>query len=225
MKIRARNLILGLLMAMSTPVWAQQVIDRDQLFKRQSPYERYSTYRVSITGGLGIPMGTIKDFMAKNTLHNYSLGLDFVFPKTNLSAGITIGSQYFQNRLPRQVYRFDGQDVSAVQTRVLSAYPILLTGSYHFAKVNAPIRPYLQAGLGGAFAELANYYGTIATGENGFKLAAQATAGVRVLFNSKGNLGFEAAATYQHIPFTVANEGIKDMSSFNIRAGLFYRWW
>lgn len=223
-KAQKKGLIL-LLMIIPTAVFAQQVIDRPALFKRQSPYERYTTYRVSLTGGLGLPSGTFKDFMSKNTLHNYNIGVDFVFPKNNFSAGFSVGSQYFQNRLPRQVYRFDGQDVSAVQTRVLSAYPLVVTGSYHFAKVNAPIRPYLQAGVGGAFTDLANYYGTIATGDNGFKVVAQVGAGVRVLFSAKGNLGLEAGATYQYIPFDVASEGIKDVSTLNARVGLFYRWW
>ena len=225
MKILHLKLTTLLLLGVFASVWAQKVIDRPQLFKRQSPYERYTTYRVSVVDGLGVATGTFNDFMTKNTLHNYSLGIDFVFPKNNFSAGMIFGSQYFKNRLPRQVYRFDGQDVSAVQTRVLSAYPVLLTGSYHFSKVNAAIRPYLQVGLGGAFTELSNYYGTITTGDNGFKFTAQATAGTRVLFSTKGNWGLEASATYQHVPFEIASQSIKDVSSFNLRAGLFYRWW
>lgn len=204
---------------------AQQVITRDQLYKRESPYERYTTYRISVTGGLGLPMGSFGDYMEKSTLRNYSILMDFVFPKNNLSVGVSLGSQYFKNRLPRQVYNFDSQDVSAVQTRTLSAIPLVVTGSYHIGKVNAPIRPYVQVGVGGAFAELANYYGTIPTGDNGFRFVAQAGAGIRALFNKNGKFGLEAGATYQHLPFEVASEGIKDASSFNVRAGLFYRWW
>jgi hypothetical protein len=45
------------------------------------------------------------------------------------------------------------------------------------------------------------------------------------LFKKTGNLGLELGATYQHIPFTVESEGIKDASTLNVRAGLFYRWW
>ena len=204
---------------------AQQVITRDQLYKRESPYERYTTYRISVTGGLGLPMGSFGDYMEKSTLRNYSILMDFVFPKNNLSVGVSLGSQYFKNRLPRQVYNFDSQDVSAVQTRTLSAIPLVVTGIYHIGKVNAPIRPYVQVGLGGAFAELANYYGTIPTGDNGFRFVAQAGAGIRALFNKNGKFGLEAGVTYQHLPFEVAGEGVKDASSFNVRAGLFYRWW
>ncbi len=42
------------MMGFALSVLAQQVIDRSQLFK-ESPYERYTTYRVSFTGGLGLP--------------------------------------------------------------------------------------------------------------------------------------------------------------------------
>ncbi|MEI7583790.1 OmpW family outer membrane protein [Runella sp.] len=216
---------LGLLLGFSTSVLAQQVIDRSKLFKRESPYERYTTYRVSVTGGLGLPAGTFGDYMDKTSLRNYTLGLDFVFPKNNMSLGVSVGSQYFKNRLPRQVYNFDGQDISAVQTRTFSAYPLVVTGSYHIGKVNSLVRPYIQVGVGGAYAEVANYWGAIATGDNGFKFVAQAGAGVRVLFKKTGNLGLELGATYQHIPFTVESEGIKDASTLNVRAGLFYRWW
>jgi hypothetical protein len=182
--------VLVILMGFSVSVLAQQVIDRPQLFKRESPYERYTTYRVSVTGGLGLPVGTFSDYMDKTTLRNYTLGLDFVFPKNNLSLGVSVGSQYFQNRLPRQVYNFDGQDVSAVQTRTFAAY-----------------------------------WGTIPTGDNGFRFVAQAGAGVRVLFKKTGNVGLELGVNYQHIPFIVESEGVKDASTFNVRAGLFYRWW
>lgn len=217
--------ILGLLLGFTWAALAQQVIDRPQLFKRESPYERYTTYRVSLTGGLGLPSGTFADYMDKNTLRNYNLAMDFVFPKNNLSVGFAVGSQYFQNRLPRQLYRFEDGDISAVQTRALSAYPLVLTGSYHVGKVNAPIRPYVQVGVGGAFAELTTYWGALSTGDNGFKFVAQVGGGIRVLFKKTGNFGLEAGATYQYIPFNVESAGIKDVSSLNARAGLFYRWW
>lgn len=61
---------LGLLLGFSTSVLAQQVIDRSKLFKRESPYERYTTYRVSVTGGLGLPAGTFGDYMDKTSLRN-----------------------------------------------------------------------------------------------------------------------------------------------------------
>jgi len=204
---------------------AQQVIDRPQLFKRPSPYERYTTYRAALVAGWGAPMGTFQNYMTKNTFRNYAASLDFVFPQNNFSVGATLGSQYFQNRLPRQVYQFSDGAVSAVQTRAFSAYSLVLTGSYHFAKVNAPVRPYVQVGAGGAFAELTNYWGTIPTGANGFKLVAQAGAGVRALLSKTGNFGAELGATYQYMPFEVAPEGIADATSLNVRVGIFYRWW
>lgn len=226
-KMKNMKKIIGLAVALAFTgeLFAQQVIDRPELFKRPSPYERYTTYRVSITGGLGLPAGTFGTYMDNTTLRNYNVALDFVFPKTNLSAGVSIGSQYFQNRIGRQVYSSDNQDVSAVQTRTFSAIPVVVTGSYHFGNVNALIRPYVQVGAGGAFAELINYWGTIPTGDNGFRFVAQAGAGVRVLFKKQGKLGLEAGATYQHMPFEFAAEGIKDASTLNARVGFFYRWW
>ena len=218
-------MFLVITLASMSELFAQQVIDRPQLFKRESPYERYTTYRVSVTGGLGLPAGTFSDYMDNSTLRNYAVSVDFVFPKNNLSVGASLGSQYFKNRIPRQIYSSENQDVSAVQTRTFSAVPLVLTGSYHIGNVNSIVRPYVQVGVGGAFAELINYWGAIPTGDNGFKFVAQAGAGVRVLFKKQGKLGFEAGATYQHMPFELADEGIKDASTLNARVGLFYRWW
>jgi len=221
-----RRLLLGLTGLLLVGVAeAQRVIERPELFKRESPYLRYTSYRVSLTGGLGVPAGTLKDFMESNTFRNYSLAVDFVFPKNNMSVGFAIGSQYFKNRLPRQVYVYDNGAISAVQTRTVTAYPITLTGSYHLGGVNARVRPYVQAGLGAAFTEVANYWGLLSTGDNGFKFVAQGGAGVRVLLSKTGNLGVELGANYQHLPFKLESEGINDASSINARVGLFYRWW
>jgi hypothetical protein len=223
MKNIAFALIINLLGTISS--LAQQVIERPQLFKRPSPYERYTTYRISLTGGLGLPMGTFKNYMTANTLHNYALSADFVFPNNNFSAGIIVGSQFFQNRLPRQVYPTTNGAISAVQTRTFSAYPLIFTGSYHFAKVNATIRPYVQVGAGGVFASLTNYWGNLPTGKNGLRIALHGGAGVRALLGKSGHFGVEAGISYQHVPFKAASEGITDASSFSARAGLFYRWW
>lgn len=217
------SLLMGLLLM--GVVEAQQVIERPQLFKRESPYLRYTTYRVSLTGGLGTPVGSFKDFMGNSTLRNYSLAVDFVFPKNNLSLGFAIGSQYFKNRLPRQLFEYSNGAISAVQTRIMSAYPITLTGSYHVGDPNARIRPYVQAGLGAAFTEVSNYYGVLSTGDNGFRFVAQGGAGLRFLLSKTGNVGLEVGAAYQHLPFKLENEGISDVSSMNVRVGLFYRWW
>ncbi|MCU0338815.1 MAG: hypothetical protein MUE30_02940 [Spirosomaceae bacterium] len=216
---------LLLFWGLATSVLAQQVIERPQLFKRPSPYERYTTYRVSFTGGLAMPMGTFKEYMNQSTLRNYGLAMDFVFPQNNLSVGLSAGSTYFKHRLPREVQVFEDGAISAVQTRTFSATPILLTGSYHLAKVNAPVRPYVQVGAGAAFANLINYYGSLPTGTDGFKLVGQVGAGVRIQPKKEGKLGFEASANYQYLPFQWESEGISDASTLQIRAGIFYRWW
>lgn len=213
------------LILISTATIAQVVIEKPQLYKRGSPYERYTTYRVSLNGGLGMPMSSFKEYMAANTLRNYTFSLELVFPKNNLSAGITFGSQSFTNRLPRQVFVYDNGAISAVQTRTFTAYPILLTGSYHLAPVTARLRPYIQAGAGVAFADLTNYLGSIPTGDNGFKLTAQVGAGLRFLFTKESKIGIELGTTYRHLPFKFENENITSASTLNVQAGLFYRWW
>lgn len=205
--------------------FAQQVIERPQLFKRPSPYERYTTYRVSLTGGLSMPMSTFQTYMSQSTLRNYQLSMEFVFPTNHLSLGISAGSTFFKHRLPREVLVFDDGAISAVQTRTFSAYPVMLTGSYHLAKVNAPVRPYVQVGAGVVFANLINYYGSLPTGDDGFKAAAQIGAGVRILPKKEGKLGIEVGAHYQYLPFRWESEGISDASTLNLRAGIFYRWW
>jgi len=80
-------------------------------------------------------------------------------------------------------------------------------------------------GLGAAFTDIANYWGMIPTGSSGFKMVAQAGAGVRVLLKKEGNFGLELGANYQYIPYDLPDEDIKQASSLNVRAGLFYRWW
>lgn len=209
--------ILGIALCLPTVLSAQV-----PLYKETSPYERYTTYAVTLRTGVGLPMSSFKDYIGKSTLLNYSLGGEFVF-KRHFSVGALLSYAAFDQRQPRQLYSGDGVDISAVQTRTFTNLSMLATGAYYFTGVNAPLRPYVQAGAGFGLNEYATYWGVISDAENGFRLQVRPALGLKVLFSKKGHLAADVQAAWMYSSFESGY--MKNYSNLGLTAGLTYRWW
>lgn len=192
------------------------------IYKEISPYERYTTYAVTVRPGLGLPMGGLKDYISKSTLLNYSIGGEVVF-KRRFSVGALVSYGAFEQREPRRVYAGDGVDISAVQTRTFSNVALVATGAYHFAGVNAPLRPYVQAGVGFGLNEYANYWGLISDTQNGFRVQWRPAVGAKILFKKEGHLAADVQAAWMYSPFEYGY--MSHYSNVSLSLGLSYRWW
>lgn len=195
---------------------------QEKLYKVASPYERYTSYAVTLRGGLGLPMAGLKDYIDQSSLKNYSISGEFVL-KNRLSFGATLGYNYFKKQVPRQVYHFNNTDVSAVQTRTLTNYSLLATGSYHLANINAPLRPYIQVGIGLVQINYVNYFGILSDSDTGFRLQVRPTAGVRLLFGKDGKVGSDAQVSLAYSPYEY--DYMKNYAALSVSVGLYYRWW
>lgn len=187
-----------------------------------SPYERYNSRQVTLRYGIAVPTGGLTNYVADPAKLNLSLSIENVFTR-RFSLGGQVGYTYFQERLPRQVFSTPGQDISAVQTRTFSAVPVMAIGKAYLTGVNAPIRPYAQLGLGGAFVDYANYYGTLSDAKNGIRFAGTAAVGSRFLFGKRSSFGADLQAGIQFIPFKYAD--VTNAATLNASVGVFYRWW
>ncbi|MDJ1484731.1 acyloxyacyl hydrolase [Cytophagaceae bacterium YF14B1] len=191
---------------------------------QSSPYQRYTTYQVTFRYGLFKPQSGLSDYIDDMGTRNYSLAGEWVLNKS-FAFGAQYTSNYFQKRLPRQVYETtSGAQISAVQTKTFSIQSLQATGKYYFADVTAIVRPYVQAGVGIAYADYTYYLGSLEGDSQGkFNFAAQAAIGTRVLFGRESHFGLDLQLNYQHIPFSyneVSNAGIAGGW-----VGIFYRWW
>jgi hypothetical protein len=187
-----------------------------------SPYERYNSRQTTFRYGLAFPTGGLRPYLTDPSNLNVSLSVENVFTR-RFSVGGQVGYLYFKERLPRQIVSSPGQDLSAVQTRTFTALPIMAIGKYYVTGVNAPVRPYAQLGVGGAFVEYANYFGTLADARNGIRFATGAAVGSRFLFGSKGSFGADLQAGVQLIPFQHAD--VTNATTLQASVGVFYRWW
>ncbi|WP_234735586.1 hypothetical protein [Tellurirhabdus bombi] len=217
------GLIVGLLVSTTSAVWAQNEQTYEEQYEKTSSsmYDRYVTGSATVFYGVGIPLSGQKAYIDRNVNQNFALGLEAVFPG-HFSVGGRVGYQYVSQRYPRQVYRLSDGNVSAVQTRTLTLVPVLATASAYLTSVNSAIRPYIQAGAGGAFVDYTNYWGTLSDGKQSFRPAVAPAAGVKFLLGKSG-LGAEVQAQYQHIFFKY-NE-LSKSNSLLLSAGLSYRWY
>lgn len=189
---------------------------------RESTYSRYVTFNGSIRYGIGMPMGTSRNYINTLSPVNVAATMEWQFPH-HFSLGVQTGYQYSQQRLPRAVYTLGDETVSAVQTRTLTITPAMATASYYFADPAAAIRPYVQLAGGGAFVNYTNFYGTLSDGNKKFAGAVAPAIGLKVFGRREGGLGGEVQAQYQNI-FYKYNE-INNAQNLLLSAGLTFRFY
>lgn len=213
--------IIALLCVSAVSAWAQQQTRERDTYSAYSPYNEYVTFNASLHYGIGLPFGTQADYLNKTTTANAVVQFDWMFP-ARFSLGLKSGYQYDQRRLPRQVFQFGDESVSAVQTRTLTVIPVLATASYYFADNTAALRPYVQLGGGGAFVDNSTFYGTLVDRQSGFRGAIAPAIGVKFYGKRDGNIGGEIQAQYQYIAHK--DPTFSKLQGLLISAGLTFRW-
>lgn len=196
--------------------------DKKRQDKSLSPYLRYNSYRIGLRYGVAQTAGGMSTYIDQLASGQYALAGEMVLTE-KFAFGAQIGVGSFKQRMPRQVYNFDGTDISAVQTRSLNRFALLATGTYHVAPVTATLRPYVQAGLGVSLIDYINYWGMLDDAKSTFTYTTQLAAGLQVLFSKEGHLGADLQVHYQYSPFTY--DYITNVSTLGGSVGLFYRWW
>ncbi|GAB3789544.1 hypothetical protein GCM10028818_58320 [Spirosoma horti] len=211
------------LMALTTTTRAQYQNDNKGNYTFPSPYQEYVTFNISARYGVAFPMGGTQGYIDKVSPTNFALEGEWLFPK-RFSIGLKTGYQYNKQRLPRQVYEYENQSISAVQTRTLSVIPAMVSLSYYFADNAAALRPYVQFAGGGAFVDYTNYFGTLADQSSGFKGAIAPAIGVKYYGKREQGLGAEIQAQYQNVFFNY--DLLKNSSpSLMLSAGISYRFY
>ncbi|GAB4049476.1 hypothetical protein [Spirosoma litoris] len=208
------------LLGLTTSAWAQY---KNEYNPESSIYDRYVTFNLSARYGVAFPMGSQQDYINKVSPTNLALDAEWLFPK-RFSIGLKTGYQYTKQRFPRQVYQYEDQSISAVQTRTLSVIPAMASLSYYFAENSAAIRPYIQIAGGGAFVDYTNYFGPLADQKNGFKGAIAPAIGLKYYGRREQGFGAEIQAQYQNVFFNY--DLLKNSApSLMLSAGLVYRWY
>jgi hypothetical protein len=215
-----RIIALIALLGLTTSAWAQY---KNEYNPESSIYDRYVTFNISARYGVSFPMGGQQGYIDKLSPTNLALDAEWLFPQ-RFSIGVKTGYQYANQRLPRQVYQYGDEAISAVQTRTLSIIPAMASLSYYFADNAAAIRPYVQLAGGGAFVDYTNYFGPLADQKSGFKGAIAPAIGLKYYGRWEQGFGAEIQAQYQNVFFNY--DLLKNSApSLMLSAGIVYRWY
>lgn len=214
-----RIIALVALLSLTSAAWAQY---KNVYVGESSIYDRYVTFNISARYGVSFPMGGQQGYIDKISPTNVALDGEWLFPQ-HFSIGIKTGYQYTQQRLPRQVYQYGDQSISAVQTRTLSVIPAMVSLSYYFAGNADAIRPYVQMAGGGAYVDYTNYFGPLSDQKSGFKGAIAPAIGLKYYGRREQGFGAEIQAQYQNLFFNY--DLLKNSApSLMLSAGISYRW-
>ncbi|WP_025763960.1 hypothetical protein [Dyadobacter tibetensis] len=220
-KLKIWLLAMVLFAGFSKHAWAQQ---QPKLYTLPSPYERYTYYLATARFGGSMPLGKFSEqYIDKSSFRDISVSLEWVLPN-RFSIGGEIGSNYYEKRLPRALYEFGDQTVSAIQTRTLSQVPIQVFANYHLAPKNARIQPYFQVSGGISLVDYSLYYGSLVDQYQKIKPTYGVGVGSKFLFKPDGALGADIRIKYSG---TSIKYDYLDGNTATIGAsvGLFYRWW
>jgi len=222
--IKMKKLIIAaLLFAGILPAFAQE--QAPKLYTLPSPYDRYTHYQVTARYTAAIPVGSFSNnYIDKTSFENYSIALEWVF-QNSFSVGGELGYSFFKKRLPRATYQqSDGSEISAIQTRTLTQYPIQAFVNYSFAPKNATVQPYVQLSAGASVLDYTLYYGILADQQQKIRPTYGIGVGSKFLFKKDGNFGADIRVKYQGTSFDYEYVD-KGVSAINASVGLFYRWW
>jgi opacity protein-like surface antigen len=166
----------------------------------------------------GMPLGTFKEFMGKNSFRGFrgELGLPV---SERLKVGLGVSYNDYYEKLPRQIYETKDGTISAVVSNSIQTTPIQLKASYDLT--TGTIRPYVGLGAGGNLVSYAHYLGEFGNRESKMKLSASAEAGLTIPFNKQTRAsGLDIGAHFNYMPYNRNN--LNNLNNWGIHAAVFF---
>ncbi|MBA4166707.1 MAG: outer membrane beta-barrel protein [Chitinophagaceae bacterium] len=167
----------------------------------------------------GMPAGSFKDFMGKNSFRGYFGEVTYGI-SDQLRVGIGVQNNDYYQKFPRQVYETKDGTVSAVVTNSIQTTPLLLKANYELTKKSL-VRPYVGLGAGFNLISFSQYMGQYNQSKSAFKPAVAAEAGVNIPFNKITRAaGISAGLHYDYLPFNY--NGVKNLNNWGAHVGVFF---
>src|SRR6185295_7455748 len=148
----------------------------------------------------GMPVGSFKDYMGKNSFRGYRGEL--LYPvNEQLKVGLGVSFNDFYEKLPRQQYQTSEGMLSAVVSNSIQTTPLMIKGEYELTK-NGWIRPYAGLGAGFNLITYARYFGEFGDKKSAFKPAVGGEAGINIPFNRETRAaGINVGGHFNYLPF------------------------
>ena len=167
----------------------------------------------------GLPLGTFKDFMGKNSFRGF-LG-ELSYPVNDrLKIGLGVAYNDYYEKLPRQIYETKDGTISAAVSNSIQTTPIQVKAYYHLTN-NRWIRPYVGVGAGGNLEGYAQYLGEFGERKYSFAPSATAEAGINIPFNKMTrSSGINLGGNFNYLPYN--KNGLNNLSNWGIHAAVFF---
>lgn len=148
----------------------------------------------------GMPIGSFKDYMSKNSFRGYRGEL--LYPvNEQIKVGLGVSFNDYYEKLPRQDYQISEGTLSAVVSNSIQTTPILIKGEYELTK-SGWIRPYVGLGAGFDLITYARYFGEFGEKKSAFKPAVAAEGGINIPFNKETRVsGINLGGHFNYLPF------------------------
>lgn len=167
----------------------------------------------------GMPIGSFKDFMGKNSFRGFHGELAYPI-NDKFTVGLGVASQDYYEKFPRQLYNTKDGVISAVLTNSLQTTPILVKGNYNLTTTGL-ISPYVGLGAGFNLVRYGQFLGEFGDYTSSFKPAASADAGVNIFFNREARrAGVNVGANFNYMPYD--KNGIDALDNWGVHAGVFF---
>lgn len=173
---------------------------------------------ININYSVNTPSGSFNsDVVSKTSLRGWNLSVLYGL-SNNFSIGAQAGFNDYSEKFARKLYDTKGGAISAVLSNSVQTIPIQLKAKYNFLP-NAPVQPYLAAGIGGNIATYNQYLGEFSnSGKTKFGFAATPEAGINIPFGKSSASGITIGANYNYMPFSY--QGIKNLNNWGVFAGI-----
>lgn len=167
---------------------------------------------------IGMPVGDFKSFIGNTSFKGFNGAV--MYPLNNqLSVGLGVSYNNFNQKYPRQVYNTGDGNISAVVTNAVEVTPVMAKATYSFLN-SAMVRPYVGAGAGFNFISYSQYLGEFPENKSAFKPAVGADAGVNIPFGKTKSAGLNLGVDFNYLPFNYND--IKSLSNWGVHAGVFF---
>jgi hypothetical protein len=178
--------------------------------------------KLEVGYNVGIPMGGFKTNDISSPSFRGAFGEISYAINPKFWLGLNAGYQSYYQKFDRQLYKQEGQTISAVKTNSIDVMPLLLRGTYlpMAGTTSGGIQPYISAGAGVNFVSYQQYLGEFGGAEYAVPIAVQAGAGVMIPVGSK-NTSIKVGADYNYSGYTSGEEKI-NLGNLGVHAGLIF---
>jgi opacity protein-like surface antigen len=167
----------------------------------------------------GMPVGSFKDYMGKNSFRGYRGEL--LYPvNEQIKVGLGVSYNDYYEKIPRQNYQIPEGTISAVVSNSIQTTPIMVKGEYELTKTGW-IRPYAGLGAGFNLITYAQYLGEFGNKKSAFKPAVAGEAGINIPFNKETRVaGINVGGQFNYLPFKF--NGLTNLNNWGVHIAAYF---